>query len=107
MSADLLNRMKLTAYLLVESRGGIVDETSLIDALKKGKITAAGLDVFEQEPLGSDSELWDVPNLIMTPHLAGASIQKDRRCVEILRENLARFQRGETLINLVDKRKGY
>jgi D-2-hydroxyacid dehydrogenase (NADP+) len=107
VSADLLNRMKPTAYLLVESRGGIVDEAALLDVLKKGKITAAGLDVFEQEPLGSDSELWDVPNLIVTPHLAGASMQKDRRCVEILRENLGRFQRGETLVNLVDKRKGY
>ena len=107
IDADLLNRMKPTAYLLVESRGGIVDEAALVDVLKKGKITAAGLDVFEQEPLGSNSELWDVPNLIMTPHLAGASIQKDRRCVEILRENLGRFQRGEPLLNLVDKRKGY
>src|SRR4051812_15622744 len=102
INADLLNRMKPTAYLLVESRGGIVDEAALVDVLKKGKITAAGLDVFEQEPLGSDSELWDVPNLIMTPHLAGASTQKDRRCVEILRENIGRFQRGETLVNLVD-----
>ena len=107
VNADLLNRMKPTAYLLVESRGGIVDEAALLDVLKKGKITAAGLDVFEQEPLGSDNELWDVPNLIVTPHLAGASLQKDRRCVEILRENLGRFQRGETLVNLVDKRKGY
>jgi phosphoglycerate dehydrogenase-like enzyme len=107
IDADLLNRMKPTSYLLVESRGGIVDEAALLDVLKKGKITAAGLDVFEQEPLASDSELWDVPNLIMTPHLAGASIQKDRRCVEILRENLERFQRGITLVNLVDKRKGY
>jgi phosphoglycerate dehydrogenase-like enzyme len=107
IDADLLNRMKPTSYLLVESRGGIVDEAALLDVLKKGKIAAAGLDVFEQEPLGSDSELWDVPNLIVTPHLAGASTQKDRRCVEILRENLARFQRGETLVNLVDKGKGY
>jgi phosphoglycerate dehydrogenase-like enzyme len=107
IDADLLNRMKPTAYLLVESRGGILDESALVDVLKKGKIAGAGLDVFEQEPLGSDSELWDVPNLIMTPHLAGASIQKDRRCVEILRENLERFQRGEPLVNLVDKRKGY
>ena len=107
INADLLNRMKPTAYLLVESRGGILDEPALVDVLKKGKIAAAGLDVFEQEPLGSDSVLWDIPNLIMTPHLAGASLQKDRRCVEILRENLGRFQRGETLINLIDKRKGY
>jgi phosphoglycerate dehydrogenase-like enzyme len=107
INADLLNRMKPSASLLVESRGGIVDELALLDVLKKGKIAAAGLDVYEQEPLGSDNELWDVPNLIMTPHLAGASTQKDRRCVEILRENLGRFQRGETLMNLVDKQKGY
>jgi len=107
INADLLNRMKPTAYLLVESRGGIVDEPALADVLKKGKIAAAGLDVFEQEPLSPDNELWDIPNLIMTPHLAGASLQKDRRCVEILRENLGRFQRGETLVNLVDKQKGY
>ena len=82
-------------------------EAAIPDVLKKGKIAGAGLDVFEQEPLGSDSELWDVPNLIMTPHLAGASTQKDRRCVEILLENLERFRRGDTLINLVGKRKGY
>jgi phosphoglycerate dehydrogenase-like enzyme len=107
IGADLLNRMKPSSYFLVESRGGIVDEAALIDVLKKGKITAAGLDVFEEEPLPSTSELWDVPNLIVTPHLAGASTQKDRRCVEILHENVGRFQRGETLINLVDKRKGY
>jgi phosphoglycerate dehydrogenase-like enzyme len=107
ITADLLNRMKPTAYLLVQSRGGIVDEAALLDVLKKGKIAGAGLDVFEQEPLPSNSELWDVPNLIMSPHLAGSSVQKDRRCVEILRENLGRFQRGEPLMNLVDKRKGY
>jgi len=107
IGADLLNRMKPTSYLLVESRGGIVDEAALVDVLKKGKIVAAGLDVYEQEPLPSNSELWDVPNLIMTPHLAGASTQKDRRCVEILRENVGRFQRGKPLVNLVDKRKGY
>lgn len=107
ISADLLNRMKPTAYFLVQSRGGIVDEAALVDVLKKGKIAAAGLDVFEQEPLPSTSELWDVPNLIMTPHLAGSSVEKDRRCVEILRENIGRFQRGETLVNLVDKRRGY
>ena len=107
INTDLLNRMKPTAYLLVESRGGILDEPALVDVLKKGKIAAAGLDVYEEEPLGANSVLWDIPNLIMTPHLAGASIQKDRRCVEILRENLGRFQRGETLMNLIDKRKGY
>ncbi|MCC7369338.1 MAG: D-2-hydroxyacid dehydrogenase [Chloroflexi bacterium] len=107
IGADLLNRMKPTAYFLVESRGGILDEPALVDVLKKGKIAGAGLDVFETEPLPADSELWDVPNLIVTPHLAGASTQKDRRCVEILHENILRMQRGEPLVNLVDKRKGY
>ncbi|MDP8922251.1 MAG: D-2-hydroxyacid dehydrogenase [Chloroflexota bacterium] len=107
LGADLLGRMKPTAYLLVVSRGGIVDEPALVDVLRKGKIAGAGLDVFAEEPLPPTSELWDLPNLIVTPHLAGASTQKDRRCVEILRENVGRFQRGEELINVVDKRLGY
>lgn len=107
IGADLFNRMKPTAYFLVESRGGIVNEPALVDVLKKGKIAGAGMDVFETEPLPADSELWDVPNLIMTPHLAGASTQKDRRCVEILHENILRLQRGDSLVNLVDKRAGF
>jgi lactate dehydrogenase-like 2-hydroxyacid dehydrogenase len=107
INAETLGLMKETAYIVNSARGPIVDEAALVDALKSGKIAGAGLDVFEQEPLGADSELWDVPNLIMTPHLAGASTQKDRRCVEILRENLGRFQRGEPLMNLVDKQRGF
>ena len=107
LSADLLERMKPTAYLLVVSRGGIVDEPALVDVLRKGKIAGAGLDVFEEEPYPPTGQLWDIPNLILTPHLAGASTQKDRRCVEILRENVLRFQRGEELVNVVDKRRGY
>ncbi|MCC6180146.1 MAG: D-2-hydroxyacid dehydrogenase [Chloroflexi bacterium] len=107
IGADVLGRMKPTAYLLVVSRGGIVDEPALVDVLKRGAIAGAGLDVFEEEPLSPRSELWDIPNVILTPHLAGASTEKDRRCVEILRENLGRFQRGEPLVNLVDKRSGY
>ena len=107
LGTDLLGRMRPTAYLLVVSRGGIVDEPALVDVLRKGKIAGAGLDVFEEEPLPPTSQLWDIPNLLITPHLAGASTQKDRRCVEILRENVLRFQRGEELVNLVDKRRGY
>ena len=107
LGADLLNRMKPTAYLLVVSRGGIVDEPALVDVLRNGKIAGAGLDVFEEEPYPPTGQLWDIPNLIMTPHLAGASTQKDRRCVEILVENVGRFQRGEELVNLVDKHRGY
>jgi phosphoglycerate dehydrogenase-like enzyme len=107
IGADLLGRMKPTAYFIVVSRGGIVDEAALADALRNGTIAGAGLDVFEEEPYPSSGPLWDIPNLIMTPHLAGASTQKDRRCVEIFRDNIVRFQRGEPLVNLVDKRSGY
>ena len=61
----------------------------------------------EFEPLAADSPLWDAPNLVVTPHMAGASSEKERRCVEILRENLIRFHNGDPLLNLVDKRLGY
>ncbi len=107
IDARRIGLLKPDSYLLVVSRGGIVDEPALVDVLRKGKIAGAGLDVFQEEPLPPTSQLWDIPNLILTPHLAGASTQKERRCVEILRENVLRFQRGEELINLVDKRRGY
>lgn len=105
--AAMLARMKPEAYLIVVSRGGIVDEPALAAALGEGRLAGAALDVTETEPLGPDSPLWDAPNLLLTPHLAGDSWQKERRCVEILRENLLRFAKGEALLNEVDKRRGY
>lgn len=107
LGARELGQMKPDAYLIVVSRGGIVDEAALLDALREGRLAGAGLDVFAREPLTPDDPLWAAPNLIATPHLSGHSPQKDRRCVEILRENAGRFLRGEPLINLVDKRRGY
>ncbi len=107
LDAAALAHMKQDAYLIVVSRGGIVDEDALADALQAGKLAGAGLDVTEIEPLSSESRLWDAPNMVITPHTAGDSSEKERRCIEILRENLVRFSRGETLLNLVDKRRGY
>jgi phosphoglycerate dehydrogenase-like enzyme len=107
LDAAMLARMRPDAYLIVVSRGGIVEETALAEALHAGRLAGAGIDVTEQEPLSPDSPLWDAPNLIITPHLAGDSVQKERRCVEILRDNLLRFSRGEALHNVVDKRRGY
>ncbi len=107
LDAAALARMKPDAYLIVVSRGGIVDEEALADALEAGKLAGAGLDVTEVEPLSSESRLWDAPNTVITPHTAGDSSEKERRCVEILRENLIRFAHGETLMNLVDKQRGY
>ena len=107
LDAAALARMKPDAYLIVVSRGGIVDEEALADALEAGRLAGAGLDVTEIEPLPAESRLWDAPNTVITPHTAGDSSEKERRCVEILRENLVRFANGETLMNLVDKQRGY
>lgn len=107
LDAQAFDTVKRGAYLIVVSRGGIVDEPALVDALKNGKIAGAGLDVLEKEPLPADSPLWELPNVIITPHLAGSSDQKERRCVEILIENLIRYEKGEPLVNVVDKRLGF
>ncbi|MBA3451314.1 MAG: D-2-hydroxyacid dehydrogenase [Chloroflexia bacterium] len=107
LDAAALARMKSDAYLIVVSRGGIVDEDALVDALQEGRLAGAGIDVTEAEPLSSESRLWDAPNLIITPHTAGDSSEKEQRCIEILRENLMRFSQGETLLNVVDKQRGY
>jgi phosphoglycerate dehydrogenase-like enzyme len=107
LDAAALGTMRPDAYLIVVSRGGIVDEDALAAALGAGKLAGAGLDVTEHEPLPPESPLWDLPNLLITPHLAGASDAKERRCVEIFRDNIIRYVNGDPLLNLVDKRLGY
>ena len=107
IDAAALRQMRPNAYLIAISRGGVVDEEALVEALQAGTIAGAALDVTEQEPLPPDSPLWDAPNLLITPHLAGASDPKERRVVEIFRDNIGRFSRGEPLLNTVDKRLGY
>lgn len=107
VDAAALGKMKPTSYLIAISRGGIVDEGALLSALTQGRIAGAGLDVTETEPLPPDDLLWDAPNLLITPHLAGASDPKERRCVEIFRDNLIRYVNGEPLQNIVDKVRGY
>lgn len=107
IGADQLTRMKDTAYLVCVSRGGIIEEQALADALHSGAIAGAGLDVVEQEPLSADSSLWDAPNLILTPHRAGASQHRPRKTFEFFHAQLGRYLRGEPLLNVVDKRRGY
>lgn len=107
LDAAMLALMKPDAYLIVVSRGGIVEENALAAALQAGKLAGAGLDVTEVEPLSADSPLWDAPNMIITPHTAGDSTEKERRCVEVLRDNLRLYAAGEPLKNLVDKARGY
>ena len=99
--------MKRTAYLINVTRGGIVDETALVEALEKGEIAGAGLDVCEQEPLPPESPLWGAPNLIITPHRAGSSQHRPRRVFEFFCRNLERYVKGEGLLNVVDKKRGF
>ena len=99
--------MKETAYLISVSRGGIIDEPALARALQAGDIAGAGLDVCEVEPLPSESPLWEAPNLVITPHRAGASQHRPRKVFEFFYANLERYLRQEPLVNVVDKSLGY
>lgn len=102
-----LARMKSTAILVNIARGGIVDEDALSEALRDGRLAGAGLDVCKTEPLPPESPLWDVPNLVITPHCAGLSPGRTRRLTEFFCENLRRYFDGEPLRNVVDREKGY
>lgn len=99
--------MKPTSYLINTARGPIIRQEALIRALKEGWIAGAALDVTVPEPLPADSELWSVPNLIITPHTAGASPTVDDAKVALFCENLSRYIRGAPLLNVVDKKLGY
>ena len=107
LGAPELALMRPGAFLLVVSRGGIVDEGALVAALRAGRLAGAGLDVSETEPLPAESPLWEAPNLLLTPHCSGASHQTREAAWGILSQNVGRFVRGEPLENLVDKRRGY
>ena len=99
--------MREDAVLINVSRGKLVDEDALIAALQAGTIGGAGLDVFEHEPLSAGSPLWDCPNAILTPHMAGFRPDHWDAVTTLFAENLQRFDRGQPLQNLVDKRAGY
>jgi phosphoglycerate dehydrogenase-like enzyme len=95
--------MKPTSYLINIGRGAIVDLSDLVEALRQKQIAGAALDVFETEPLPADHPLWDFPNVILTPHVAGFSPRIAERHLAVLVENLRRFANGEPLTNVVNK----
>lgn len=99
--------MKPGAFLVNVGRGGLVDEPALIESLRSGRLGGAALDVFATEPLPVDSPLWDFPNVIITPHTSGAMEDYWTPLIALFSENLRRFERGEPLLNLVDKQAGY
>jgi phosphoglycerate dehydrogenase-like enzyme len=102
-----LRLMKQSAYIINVSRGAVIDNKALIKSLKEGWISGAGLDVFEEEPLPSNSEFWKMKNVIVTPHMSGTTPHYYDRAVELFCENLNRYLKGKTLINIVNKKTGY
>ncbi len=107
LGKDEIVAMKKSAWLINVARGSMVDTDALVNALRNGTLAGAILDVFETEPLSSESALWDVPNLIITPHNSASSPRQDERTIELFAENFRRWIAGEALLNVVDKRRGY
>lgn len=108
----LLNRERIAAMrpetvLINVSRGKIVDEAALTEALVAKKIRGAALDVFETEPLPAESPLWGLENVLISPHSADHTADSHQRAMTFFIENLRRYQRGESLENVVDKEQGY
>ena len=106
---DQFELMQPSSFLINIGRGPIVDEKELISALAVGRIAGAGLDVFEKEPLSEESPLWDMENVIITPHTAGLTEHYTKRVIEdIFIPNFKDYLTGKTpSINLVDYKKGY
>jgi len=104
---DVFKSMKSSAFLVDVSRGDVVDQSALIEALEEKEIAGAGLDVFPEEPPAADNPLWKMPNVIITPHMAGVTPRYDERAITFFAENLRRYLAGEQLYNQIDLEKGY
>ncbi len=106
-NADKFRAMKKGALFINIARASVVDEAALIEALQNGPIAGAALDVFSQEPLPADNPLWDMKNVIMTPHIASMTPDFWDRLLDLLKENFSAFSAGGKLVNVIDKAKGY
>jgi len=102
-----LHRIKRGAFLINVARGKLIDDEAVVEALRDGRLGGAALDVFTTEPLEPSSPYWDLPNVIVTPHTSGALRDYWTPLVALFAENLRRFERGEPLLNVVDKAAGY
>ena len=102
-----IEMMKPHSCLINVARGAMVDHDALADALKSGKLRGAALDVFPQEPLPSNSPIWDLPNVIITPHAAASHPGYAESAAYIFKKNLTAFLRGEPMTNVYDRSRGY
>lgn len=104
---EALAHVKRGALLINIGRGRLIDDTAVIEALRDGRLGGAALDVFTREPLDPASAYWDLPNVIVTPHLSGAMEDYWTPLVALFAENLRRLESGQPLLNVVDKQAGY
>ncbi|SDZ33304.1 Phosphoglycerate dehydrogenase [Proteiniborus ethanoligenes] len=107
LNEEVFQEMKNGVYLVNIARGSIIDERAMINNLKNGKIKCAALDVFEKEPLDKNNPLWEIENVIITPHNSWVSEMRDDRRFNIIYDNLKRYLSNQTLKNIVDLNKGY
>jgi phosphoglycerate dehydrogenase-like enzyme len=102
INAAAIAQIKPGAALVNVGRGAVIDEDALVQALRERRLAGAALDVFAAEPLDHDSPLWELPNVLLSPHTAGLSLRENERIVSLFGENLRRYLRGEKLLNQVD-----
>jgi phosphoglycerate dehydrogenase-like enzyme len=105
--AAVIAGMQPTARFINVGRGSTVDQSALTEALRAERIAGAALDVFEDEPLPEDDPLWDLPNVVVSPHMSGDFAGFPQALVELFVDNLRRYLTGEPLRNVVDKTRGY
>jgi glyoxylate/hydroxypyruvate reductase A len=107
IGAAELALLKPGAYLINIARGAVIDEAALLQALRSGRLSGAALDVFAEEPLPDSSPLWDLPNVIVSPHSASTSDRENERLAELFCQNLRRFLDGQPLLNVLQPERYY
>ncbi|ANK95481.1 MULTISPECIES: D-2-hydroxyacid dehydrogenase [Rhizobium] len=103
-SAPQFARMKPSAFIINMARGQVIDEQALVQALRSGEIAGAGLDVFAKEPLPADSPLWDLSNVLVTPHMTPGLPDKRQRSIQMITENIARYREGRPMLNALSEK---
>lgn len=107
VNAEFISYMKTGALLVNAARGPVADEDALLEALQNGKISAAALDVFVQEPLPEDSPFWGLENVFITPHIGGRTVKAADRMWDVFIDNLSKYPQQKEKINAIDLSSGY
>lgn len=107
VSAGIVASLRPSAYLVNVARAPLVDTAAVVAALRSGRLAGAMLDVFDTEPLPADSELWDVPNLVVSPHISGDTVGYTGDIIDAFGDNIRRYRAGEELHNVIDAKRGY